>query len=173
MKKSSIHPLPKFFDRYINLVQENDLMDAFNKSAAALENLDIVTLNRIGFKTYQAGKWTINDIIQHIIDNERIQSYRAMRIGRGDKTPLPGYEENLFAKNAHANKRKLIDLIDELRVLRKSTTQLFRSFDESVYNNSGICFDQNITVTALGFVIVGHQQHHLDFIKEKYIPLAE
>lgn len=172
MKKSAINPMPKFFDRYINLVEEDDLMDALNKSAVALENLDVEALNKIGFKAYQAGKWTIHDIIQHVNDNERIQSYRAMRIARGDKTPLPGYEENLFAQNAHATERTLNDLIDELKVLRKSTIQLFRSFDERVFNNSGICFDQTITVTALGFVIVGHQEHHLNFIKEKYIPLA-
>jgi len=173
MKKSTINPMPKFFDRYINLVAEDDLMDALNKSEADLENIDMATLNKIGLKTYQEGKWTINDIVQHIIDNERIQSYRAMRIARGDKTPLPGYEENLFAQNANATKRTLNDLIDELRVLRKSTIQLFKSFDERAFNNSGICFDQTITVAALGFVIVGHQQHHFNFIKEKYIPLVK
>jgi len=171
MKKSSINPMPNFFDRYIHLVDKNNLFEALDQSLIALENMDMATLSKIGQKTYQAGKWTINDIIQHITDNERIQSYRAMRIARNDTTPLPGYEENLFAQNAHANKRKLVDLIDELRVLRKSTIQLFRSFDESVYNNSGICFNQTVTVTALGFVIVGHQIHHLKVIEERYIPL--
>ncbi len=171
MQKSSINPMPQFFDRYINIVEEDNLLIALDKSLKELENIAFATLSQVGHKTYQEGKWTILDIIQHIIDNERIQSYRAMRIARNDNTPLPGYDENLFAQNAHANNRTLQELMDELYLLRKSTIQLFKSFDKSVFNNVGICFNQTVTVTSLGFVIVGHQQHHFNVINEKYIPL--
>jgi hypothetical protein len=172
MKKSDIHPMPMFFDRYIHQVTENDLMEALLNSQKAIDTINIEKLKSIGNKTYQEGKWTINDIFQHIIDNERIQSYRALRFARKDTTVLPGYDEGLFADNTNAKNRKLEDIIEELRVLRISTIQLYKSMNEESVLNSGICFSQNISPLALGFVIVGHQQHHLNVIKEKYETLS-
>ncbi len=171
MKKTDIVSMPAFFDRYINLVSEDDLFTAFADSEKAIELLDIDNLNKIGNKTYQTGKWTLNDIFQHIVDNERIQSYRAMRFARKDSTILPGYDEQLLSANANADKRKLDDIIEELKTVRTSTIQLYKSFDDLTFQNSGICFNQNISVLALGFNIIGHQIHHLKVIKEKYLPL--
>lgn len=173
MKKSDIHPMPKFFDRYIHQVEENDLMEALLNSQKEIDSIDIEKLKVIGNKTYQEGKWTINDIFQHIIDNERIQSYRALRFARKDPTVLPGYDEQLLAEQADAVSRKLEDIIDELRVLRISTIQLYKSMNVESVLNSGICFSQSISPLALGFVIVGHQLHHLNVIKEKYESLSE
>lgn len=171
MKKSSIHPLPAFFDRYINLVVENDLFDAFDKSIQILDGLDLAIYNKIGNKRYQEDKWSSKEVLQHIIDNERIQSYRALRFARLDKTELPGYDEKLFGENSKANKRTIDELIIELKTVRTSTIQLFKSFDESDFESSGICFNQEITVLGLGFVIIGHQIHHLNVINQKYFPL--
>ena len=171
MKKSEIVSMPMFFDRYINQVEENDLFTAFYDSQKAIETIDIHTLKKIGNKTYQSGKWTLHDIFQHVIDNERIQSYRALRFARKDPAILPGYDEQLFGKNANASKREIEDILEELITLRTSTIQLFKSFDEEAYQNTGICFNQNVSVLALGFVIIGHQKHHLNVIKEKYQPL--
>ncbi len=171
MNKSEIVPMPMFFDRYIHLVNEDNLFKAFTISKKELEEIDINELKKVGNKTYQAGKWTINDIFQHIIDNERIQSYRAMRFARKDTTVLPGYDEQLLGDNANANARKLEAIIEELKTLRTSTIQLYNSFDNAAIKNTGICFNQQISPLALGFVIVGHQQHHLAVIKEKYMPL--
>ena len=173
MKKSEIISIPAFFDRYINQVTEDDLFTAFMDSQKAIKSLDIDMLKKIGNKTYQTGKWTLNDIFQHIIDNERIQSYRAMRFARKDSTILPGYDEQLLSANANADKRNLEDIIKELKIVRSSTIQLFGSFNDLAFQNSGICFNQNISVLALGFNIIGHQIHHLNVIKEKYQPLVD
>lgn len=171
MKKSSINPLPDFFDKYINLVDQDDLFDGFSHSIKTLDSLDLDVYSKIEDKRYQSDKWSVKDIIQHVIDNERIQSYRALRFARMDLTTLPGYDEKLFGQNANASKKKIKDLITELKTLRTSTVQLFDSFEKNSFGNSGICFNQNISVLALGFVIIGHQIHHLKVIEEKYMPL--
>lgn len=173
MTKSSIIPLPHFFDRYIHLVAQDNLFDAFRESSKALDSIDLHVFDKIGDKSYQSDKWTSKDVLQHIIDTERIQSYRALRFARLDDTILPGFDEKLFGQNSKASNRSIDDLINELKTLRVSTIQLFKSFDEVDLQNSGICFHQNITVLALGFVIIGHQIHHLNFINQKYIPLAD
>ncbi len=171
MKKSNINPYPQFFDSYINLVEQDDLFDAFQTSRDQLKSIDLTVYNKIADKRYQPDKWTVKDIFQHIIDNERVQSYRALRFARMDITELPGYDEKLFGENAKTTSRSMADLMDELITLRISVMQLFSSFDESDMENSGICFGQRISVTALGFVIVGHQIHHLRIIDEKYMSL--
>ena len=168
MQKSSINPMPGYFDRYINLVREDDLFEALENSKQAIEKIDISTLKKIGSKNYQAGKWTVNDIFQHIIDNERIQSYRALRFARKDSTTLPGYDEELLGRNSFATNRTIEDILQELLTVRNSSIQLYKSFDRSVFQNSGICFNQNLSVLAIGFVIVGHQIHHLNVVREKY-----
>ena len=172
MKKSSINPLPDFFDRYINLVEQDDLFHSFEISKQNLESIDLNHYQKIGNQKYQSDKWSTKDVLQHIIDNERIQSYRALRFARMDNTILPGYDEKLFGQNSRATKRTIEHLIEELKILRVSTIQLFKSFDEEDLKNSGICFNQGISVLALGFVIVGHQIHHMNVIEEKYFPLA-
>jgi len=165
--------MPDFFDRYIDLVEEPDLLTAMNLSIQNLKTLDAGLLKEIGDRVYKPGKWTIKQIVQHIIDNERIQSYRALRFSRKDETVLPGYDEALLASNADATNRTIEDMIEELIVVRKSSILLFKSFSENMYLNKGICFNREISVLGLGFVIVGHETHHFNVIKERYYPLIK
>lgn len=111
----------------------------------------------------------MNEVWQHIIDNEHIQSYRALRFARMDNTPLPGYDEQRLASTSHANDRSFDSIIDELIAVRESTIQLYKSFHPSSLQRTGICFNKEISVLALGFVIVGHQQHHIHVLEEKYL----
>ncbi|MDB5257520.1 MAG: DinB family protein, partial [Chitinophagaceae bacterium] len=141
MKKSTIHPMPEFFDRYIHLVKENDLADAFLSSRKEIDSIDLSLLKKIGDQIYAPGKWTVKDIFQHIIDNERIQSYRAMRIARMDPTVLPGYDENLWANHAYASRRTLEELVEELSVLRTATEILYHSLEPLAILHNGTCFN--------------------------------
>ncbi|MFA9189438.1 DinB family protein [Flavobacterium magnesitis] len=118
---------------------------------------------------YAEGKWTIKEIIQHIIDTERIFSYRALRISRNDKTPLPGFEENDYALNTNANDRHLQSLLTELSIVRQSTLALFKSFSEEQLKRIGIASNNEISVRAIGFIIIGHQKHHQKVYKERYL----
>ena len=112
MKRSDIQPLPEYFDRYINLADDIELIDALEKSLDNLNKLPLDKWNAIGDKVYAPGKWTIKDIVQHITDTERIFSYRALRFARNDSTKLPGFEESDFAREAKASRRSLTDLLE-------------------------------------------------------------
>lgn len=173
MQKSEIQPMPEFFDRYINLVEEDDLFIALENAQKVVENIDMDKLHKIGSKIYAPNKWTINDIYQHIIDNERVQSFRALWIARGDRSELPGYDEDLFADNAKTDNRTIDEMIDELLTVRKSTIQLFKSFEPDALKNVGICFNRKVPVLGLGYMLVGHQIHHLRVIEERYEPLIQ
>lgn len=172
MNKSDIITLPEFFDRYINLVKEDSLLEALEQSYDALLAADIAMLNRIGLKTYAPRKWTVNEIYQHILDNERIQAYRALRFARKDNTPLPGYDEDFIAANSWANDRSIEEIIEELKIVRQSSILLYKSFSKDAVLNEGTASNIKITPLALGFVIVGHEIHHLQVLRERYYPLA-
>ena len=111
--------------------------------------------------------------MQHITDNERVQAYRALRITRNDKTPLPGYDENLFAANVDPSGRSLGDLLEEFAIVRKANIVLFKNFNDEEQQRTGLCNNVTIPVLALGFVLVGHQLHHATITREKYFPLLK
>lgn len=172
MKRSAIQPLPEYFDRYIKMVDDMELEDAFEQSRQQLDQINIKALQAIGKKTYAPGKWTVKDILQHLGDTERVLSYRALRFARNDKTKLHGFDQDPFASNAGSNQRELDDLIEELKVIRQATILLYKNFDEEILLRKGISNHVEISVLALGFTIIGHQMHHLNIIKEKYFPLT-
>lgn len=118
---------------------------------------------------YDTGKWTIKEIIQHLIDSERVFAYRALRFSRNDKTELAGFDENHYAANCEANQRHLKDLLMEFSLVRHSTLALFKSFSEEVLLRNGIANGFSSTVRALGFVIIAHQEHHKKIFKERYL----
>jgi hypothetical protein len=173
MKRSQIDPMPQFFDRYIQLADDIDIVEALEKYSTIETLLDKNLLEKLGKKVYAEGKWTVNEIVQHIIDNERVQAYRALRIARNDKTPLPGYDENLFAANVQASVRDLGELLEEFAIVRRSNIMLFENFSDEAEQRTGLCNNVPISVLALGFVLVGHQIHHANIIRERYFPLIE
>lgn len=118
---------------------------------------------------YAEGKWTIKDIIQHLIDCERIFAYRALRIGRGDTTPLPGFEENDYALSAQADRRSLQDLLNEFSMVRHANILMFKSFTKDDLMCMGSASGYTISVRAFGFLIIGHQLHHINVFKERYL----
>ncbi len=174
MKHKEIDPKPQFFDRYINLVDDIDLLDALEAHAPEAVFSNVEMLEALGDQVYAPGKWTINDIVQHCIDTERIMSYRALRFARNDQTALPGFAENSYAQNTLADRRNLEDLLDEYEIVRKATLALFSNFDREMLMRSGIgghLSKTPISVAALGFMVVGHAIHHQNIISERYLPL--
>lgn len=118
---------------------------------------------------YAEGKWTIKDILQHLIDAERIFAYRALRISRNDSTPLPGFEENEYAVQAYGNKRSIQDLLTELAVVRQATLSLFKTYSNEELSRIGTASDCPVSVRAIGFIIIGHQNHHQKIFQERYL----
>ena len=173
MKKSNINPMPEYFDRYINLVPDIEIIEAFDNSIEQLNSIDRDLFTKLDGKRYAPDKWTVKDIIQHSIDTERILSYRALRFARNDDTPLHGFDENSYAVNTTANDRTIISLLQELILVRGTTKMMFENFNHPMLLRKGIASNKEISVLALGFTIIGHQLHHLRIIEQRYIPLIK
>lgn len=172
MKKISITVLPEFYDRYINETDDIELSEALENYSSNLLIEDKNKLISLGNKVYEIGKWTVKDILQHLIDCERIFCYRALRIARNDKTPLPGFDENEYIPEAKTERRTIDELLTELDTVRRTGILLFNSFDDEMLLRTGMCSGKNISVLAIGFTIAGHFLHHVNVIKEKYYPLV-
>jgi len=160
---------PAYYDRYIREVKGNDLLESLatihQQTKDLLKNVSEEKLNY----RYAPGKWTIKEIIGHLIDGERVFAYRALRFARNDKTSLPGFEENDWADASNAQQRDFADLMNEFDVVRESTICLFKGFDEKIILRKGIASTVEISVKALGYSIAGHEQHHTDVIAERYL----
>lgn len=169
--KHDIQKMPAFFDRYILQCGEEDIYKALEKSAHFCDDNLKSKLYELGDRVYAPGKWTIKQAIIHITDNERIQSYRALRFGRNDTSNLVGYDENLLAANCLSESRTLDDVIAEFKVVRQATIALYKSLNEEAMHREGAAYMGDISVLALGFMMVGHQIHHLKVISERYLPL--
>lgn len=159
-----------FYANYINKVSdEYTLIEELEISVHRLiKFIQNIQMDKYDYR-YAEGKWTIKDILQHLIDSERIFAYRALRFARNDKTELPGFNEDDFAAIANGAKRSIMDLLTELSVVRQSTLSLFKNFDEEQLLRSGIASNNNMSVRALGFVIIGHQNHHQQVFEERYL----
>ncbi len=160
---------PPYFNTYIKLVEEDEIKTALKNQTPKAENFfNSITEEKTDYK-YAEGKWTIKEVLQHVIDAERIFTYRALAFARKDKNILPSFDENDYAANSNANNRRWKELIEEFLAVRKSTEILFSSFKEEILKTSGKASNYEITVLALGYIIVGHVTHHINIIRERYI----
>jgi len=160
---------PAYFETYISKVNEDNVKDAFKMQADTVNNFfDTISEEKSGH-AYAPGKWTIKELLQHIIDAERIFAYRALSFSRKETTSLPSFDENSYADNSFANERNWQSLVDEMKAVRKTTEMLFDSFNTDMLNLSGVANNNPVTVNAIGFIIVGHLNHHKKVLEEKYL----
>ena len=158
-----------YFEQYIKLVTNNlSIIENLETAQKEFDNLLRNLPEKKHDFAYAEGKWTLKELIQHIIDTERIFCYRALCFARNDKTELPGFDQDIFVDNDNANQRNYYDLLDEMETLRKSTIQLFKSFSDQALLRIGVASGNSISVRALGFLFSGHQLHHLNIVKERY-----
>ena len=123
-----------------------------------------------GLYSYDSGKWTVKQVIGHMIDMERIFSYRALSFARGETTSLPGYDHNEYVEKANFNSQSIEQLQKQFQTERESTIQLFSSFTDEMLMRGGTASENPFTVRSLGFIIAGHEQHHLKILRERYLP---
>lgn len=171
MKRSELNPMPEYFDRYINMADDTTVHEALATSLAEIKNAPIDQWKAVGDKVYAPGKWTVKDILQHLIDTERVFAYRALSFARGEQKVQP-FDEDLYGANAKATGRALESLISEMITLRESTIQLYNSFDESMLKSTGVGFKGEYSVHAIGFIFAGHQRWHYKIMEERYYPLG-
>lgn len=163
-------PLPLYYDRYIKLCNDVSLKEAFDNYTVNTV-FEEEKLTQLADKVYEENKWTVKQIIQHCIDTERIMTYRAMRFARYDETELPGFNENVYAKNAPVNHLSLEDLLHEFALLRDTTTLFFNRLNKSQLSFSGIASGIDISTEHLGYTLIGHAVHHQNILRERYYPL--
>jgi len=164
-----INEYSKFNATYINAFNNVELFEELEISLHDfIRFIQNIPLDKFDF-CYAEGKWTIKEIIQHVIDTERIFAYRALRISRNDKTPLPGFEENDYVANTNAKSRSIQDLLTEFSAVRHSNLIMFKSFSPEQLSRIGIASGNEVSVRALGFLIIGHMKHHQKVFEERYL----
>lgn len=168
MQKPSLSEIPAYYQPYVNLVEFNDLIQGLIQGGNATLDLLKSIPEKSGDYKYAAGKWTIKEVVAHLMDSERVFAYRAMTFARNDKTDLPGFEQNDWAQQTNAENRRLYKMIDEYNNLRASTIDLFGSFNEEMLTRSGTANGTGISVRGIGFVILGHEIHHCNILNERY-----
>jgi Mycothiol maleylpyruvate isomerase N-terminal domain. len=160
---------PPYFHSYVSLVPDGDILDELTRQGqASIELLSSVPEEKGGFR-YAPGKWSIKEALGHVIDAERIFSYRALRISRNDPTPLASFEQDTYIEFGPFSQCSLRELIDEFQVVRQSTLYLFRALDPSAWMRQGTVNNYTITVRALAYVTAGHAMHHMTILRERYL----
>jgi len=161
--------LPEFYKKYVLHVQESNMIDVLKSSGSATTNLVLTITEDRGEYRYAAEKWSIKELLCHMMDAERIFAYRALRFARNDSTALSGFEENDYAPQANAHARTLQQLAEEMARLRTSTIDLFASFTPEMLERKGQANNNVISVVNLGYVIAGHETHHRAVLIERYL----
>lgn len=157
-----------YYGPYIDRVPQGDIADILDAQfTTTRETLHRVPDERGTFR-YQPGKWSINDVVCHLCDTERIYTYRALRIARGDKTPMPGFEQDDYVAIAGADGRDLSELVDEFATVRRATLSLLQSFDPEVWTRQGTANGAILSVRALAYIAAGHELHHMNVLRERY-----
>lgn len=157
-----------FYQHYINQIEGDDLPLLMAPYSEQSWQFWKAIPEEHGDYAYAPGKWTIMQVLNHVNDAERIFAYRALRIARGDETPLAGFDENEYAESATLHHRTLADLVQEFQAIRASSMFLFGSFGERELSRMGTANGQPISVNALGFIILGHMLHHENILRERY-----
>lgn len=161
--------IPHIYKNYVKQIEETDLLQALRISGHRMvEVVHSIPVSKQDFR-YADGKWSVRELLCHIIDADRIFAYRALRFARNDKTPLEGFEENDYAPQANAHNRSLSNIADEMARKRASTIDLFQSFSPDMLMRKGAANKNEISVMALGFIIAGHETHHRKVLVERYL----
>ena len=161
---------PEKYNTYIQtLDNDTNLVDGLEISLYEFVRfVQSIPLGKHDYR-YAPGKWTIKDIIQHIIDCERIFSYRALRLARNDQSQLVPFDENEYADQAGGNLRTIQSLLTELSTVRQSTLMLYKTFTAEQLHQKWVSGNNEVSLAALGFIIIGHQQHHKKVFEERYL----
>ena len=158
-----------YYGTYISLVQDGDIRATLgNQLAETLTLLQSIPETRAGFR-YAPGKWSIKELVGHIIDGERVFAYRALRFARNDQTPVPGYEQDDYIREASFDDCALADLAAEFSSVRQSSLFLFKHLSEEAWTRRGTANDSEVSVRALAYIIAGHELHHREILRSKYL----
>ena len=175
MLRSQLHPLPEYFDRYILMADDVELLDAIQTSLDELDQVPMATWEALGDQVYAPGKWTLRDLLQHLIDTERIFTYRALAAARGEQQAMISFSEDDYAAlvSPAASQRSLEDLLAELKLVHRSFQAMYQTFTPDMLQRNCKGFKGEYSVASIGFMMPGHQRWHFEVLAERYYPLVE
>ncbi len=159
----------EYYGKYISLVTENDVVAVMQNQLDEFTNLFDCVPEEKGTFAYAPDKWTIKELVGHLIDGERVFAYRALRFSRADKIPVEGFEQDDYVANADFNSIKLNDLTEEFSLLRRANILFFKNLTAEMWIQTGTASNVEISVRALAFIMVGHIRHHLNILNERYL----
>lgn len=158
-----------YYGKYVALVEGADILASLEKQIAETQTiLETISEEKAAFR-YAKDKWSIKELLGHIIDSERIFAYRALRIARGDETPIEGFEQDDYVINSNYDNCVLENLAEEFAIVRQSTRFLLKNLTEEAWNRRGTASDKPVSVRALAYMIAGHEIHHINILKERYL----
>jgi hypothetical protein len=158
-----------YYEKYVSLVPDGDILEILNEQITATQKIfGEISEEKSKFR-YAEGKWSVRELLGHIIDTERVFAYRALRFSRNDKTALPGFEQDDFVPNSNHHNVLLKDLLEEFVFVRKSNIKLFSTFTKEMWSRIGTASENKMSVLALAYNLAGHVIHHSKVVKEKYL----
>ena len=158
-----------YYEKYVAAVPDGDVLETLRRQAEETRELLAGFPEESAGEGYEPGKWSLKELVGHLIDSERVFAYRALRFARGDGTELAGFEQDDYVRNANFNRRTLADLAAEFENVRRSTLDLFAHFDEETWRRRGTANGSEVSVRGLAYVIAGHERHHVRIARERYL----
>lgn len=169
MTRPDIEAVPSFYRPYVELVKEMNVTDALLLAGKQVQELLVTIPEEKGTHRYAEGKWTVKEVLNHMMDAERVFAYRALRFARNDQTLLHPFDENEYAGQANAHGRTIYKLAREMQWLRETTLDLYTSFTPEMLAREGTASNKKISVLNLGYIIAGHDLHHRKILTERYL----
>ncbi len=170
MKRPEPTEYSEFYANYVSKIPGADVLSVLESQRLQMLQLFAGRSERDGSFRYAPGKWTVKEVLGHITDTERIFTYRALRIARGDQTPLPGFEQDDYVRGGNFSGRTLVELAEEFGLVRLATVAFFKSLQKEAWQRRGVANEKEVTVRALAFIVAGHELHHRLILEERYFP---
>jgi len=161
-----------YYEKYVSLLSANDIFAILEKQPPEIAGLLSTRKEADGDLRYAPGKWSVKEVLGHVIDSERVFSYRALRIARNDRTPMEGFEQDDYVKYGPFSQCSLAALVEEFKSVRLATLSLFRGLDEAAWVRRGVANKNEVSVRAIAYIIAGHELHHKRILQEKYFAQA-
>ncbi|MEH7548337.1 MULTISPECIES: DinB family protein [Bacillaceae] len=169
VQRPEVSEFPEYYLPYVNLVPDGDLSEILKENLEKTASLAEGLSEESGQSRYAPGKWSIKEVLGHMTDTERIMSYRLLRIGRGDRTPLAGFNENDYIAASNFDGLSIKQIIEDFTAVRKATITLINNMPEEAWERIGVANNSDTTTRALAYIIAGHALHHLKIINERYL----
>lgn len=169
MNRPEPNEFAQYYNTYISLVDEGDVLSVLRGQPSELSAIYADLPEEKGTFAYADGKWTLKEVLSHLIDGERMFAYRILRISRGDETPIEGFEQDGYIENSNANNRSFADLLEEFDLQRRSNMLLLENLDEEGSRRMGTASQNPVSVRALTYIMAGHVRHHAAILRSRYL----